>query len=96
MPRELHPTKHELVELGKDIMEALRPLREKHSDLVVAIAFGLPREGSPEKLGTCTATNAPNPHDSFALFVNAAREIKVQMIDPFYVETAPLKPTGDA
>lgn len=83
------PTRAELIELGRDIAKAMSPLRRAHPELSYVIAYGLPREGEPDKLAASTVSNIDSPRVMVELLVHGAMEVKTQLIDPFQIELKP-------
>jgi hypothetical protein len=79
---EPRPTKAELVELGRSIDIALRPIRQAHPELVYAIAYGLPREGTSDAIAAATATNITDLQAAVVLLVHSAKEMQEQRLDP--------------
>jgi hypothetical protein len=86
---EPRPTRAELAELGRSIEIALRPIRRAHPELVYAIAYGLPREGTSDVLAAATATNITDPQAAVVLLVHSAKEMQEQMVGPLDVARKP-------
>jgi hypothetical protein len=76
------PTKAELVELGRSIEIALRPIRQAHPELVYAVAYAVPREGTEDTLAAGTSTNIADPRSIVVLLAHSAKEVQEQMVDP--------------
>ena len=79
------PTKTELRELGIELMRTLQPVMEKHDGIRVVIAYSLPR-ADPGIHGMSIACNELEPTLILQMLVHGARDVKEQMIDPFYFD----------